>query len=67
MDKIQIHFGLRVHSLSPRITQQETEDGVGNSITQGGAKHISRLYKGSDIRVCEDCGRKGRQVRNRCA
>jgi hypothetical protein len=46
-------------SLSPQIPQQEPEKGVINSTIQGSAKHIRRLYEGSDIRICEDCGRKG--------
>ena len=41
------------------ISQQEPEKGTSNSLIQDSAKHIRRLYEGSDIRVCEDCGRKG--------
>ena len=48
-----------MHSLSPHISQQESEKGVSNSVIRGSARHIRRLYEGSDIRVCEDCGRKG--------
>ena len=58
IDKTQIQLTIRP-SLSPHISQQEPEKGVSNSIIQGSAKHIRRLYEGSDIRVCEDCGRKG--------
>jgi hypothetical protein len=51
--------GSSVHSLSPHIPQQEPEKGVSNSVIRGSARHIRRLYEGSDIRVCENCGRKG--------
>ncbi|MGB0028838.1 MAG: hypothetical protein WBP64_18580 [Nitrososphaeraceae archaeon] len=51
--------GSSVHSLSPHISQQESEKGVSNSVIRGSARHIRRLYEGSDIRVCVDCGRKG--------
>jgi hypothetical protein len=27
--------------------------------SKNNAGHIRRLFEGSDIRVCEDCGRKG--------
>ena len=30
-----------------------------NQRSKNNAGHIRRLYEGSDIRVCEDCGRKG--------
>jgi hypothetical protein len=40
-------------------TPQAPEKGASNSLTKESAKHIRRLYEGSDIRVCEDCGRKG--------
>lgn len=52
-------FGSRAGSISPHIPQQEPEKGVSNSTIQGNAKNIRRLCEGSDIRVCEDCGRKG--------
>lgn len=52
-------FGPSAHPLSPHIPQREPEKEDSNSINQASAKHIRRLYKGSDIRVCEDCGRKG--------
>jgi hypothetical protein len=52
-------FGSSVHSLSPHISQQEPEKGGSSSIIHGSARNIRRLYEGSDIRVCEDCGRKG--------
>jgi hypothetical protein len=38
---------------------QAPEKGASNSLTKESAKHIRRLYEGSDIRVCEDCERKG--------
>ena len=46
-------------SLSPHIRHWEPEKHDSNSINQASAKHIRRLYEGSDIRVCEDCGRNG--------
>jgi hypothetical protein len=52
-------FGPSAHSFSPHIPQREPEKDASNSIIQDSAKHIRRLYEGSDIRVCEDCGRKG--------
>ena len=30
-----------------------------NQRSKNNVRHIRRLYEGSDIRVCEDCGRKG--------
>ncbi|MGC2429319.1 MAG: hypothetical protein WA421_19970, partial [Nitrososphaeraceae archaeon] len=30
-----------------------------NQRSKNNARHIRRFYEGSDIRVCEDCGRKG--------
>ena len=36
--------------VAPTCTNQRSKNNVG---------HIRRLYEGSDIRVCEDCGRKG--------
>jgi hypothetical protein len=53
-----IQTSLARPSQSPPIHQHKLDEASRN-IVACNAGHIRRLYEGSDIRVCEDCGRKG--------
>ena len=51
---------IRVAATEPLSAIREHKfDKNSSDIVARNAGHIRRLYEGSDIRVCEDCGRKG--------
>jgi hypothetical protein len=53
---------ISLHQISAADNSDPIDEVVSTEIdqrTKNNAGHIRRLYEGSDIRVCEDCGRKG--------